>query len=199
MATSKVESKSFYEVRRTNVRQHATNFSNMSPSPVFPRSLAMTRFLLAALCGLFSSWGFAADAKVVKIVHVETGKYLAVEDNSDEAAAKTVLAKDGDGEGLQWTVEKDGEHIKLTNKKSGKVLDVNENSKDEDASIIQYDDKSEGNDNQRWKWVGTGDEKRLVSKWSSMAVVPDAVGKLIQKKVDEKAKTQLWKIVDVKK
>ena len=159
----------------------------------------MTRFLLAALCGLFASWGFAADAMVVKIVHVETGKVLAVEDNSDEAAAKTVLAKDGDGIGLQWTIEKDDAHIKLTNKKSGKVLDVNEDSKDEDASIIQYDSKSEGSDNQRWKWVGKDDEKRLVSKSSSMAVVPDSDGKLIQKKVDEKSKKQLWKIVDVKK
>ena len=159
----------------------------------------MTRFLLAALFGLTAAFASAADAKLVKIVHVETGKVLAIEENSDDAAAKAVLAKDGDGDGLQWTIEKDGEHLKLTNKKSGKVLDVNEDSKDEEASIIQFDAKDEGTDNQRWSWDGKGDEKRLKSKSSKMVVVPDADGKLIQKKADEKAKGQLWKVVEVKK
>ena len=159
----------------------------------------MNRFLLATLFGLTAAFASAADAKLVKIVHVETGKVLAIEDNSDDAAAKTVLAKDGDGEGLQWTIEKVGELLKLTNKKSGKVLDVNEDSKDEEASIIQYDAKDEGSDNQRWGWDGKGDEKRLKSKSSKLVVVPGADGKLIQKKADEKAKGQLWKLVEVKK
>lgn len=159
----------------------------------------MTRFILAAMCGLFGTLGFAADAKVVKIIHVETGKVLAIEDQSEEPEAKAVLAKDGDADALLWTIEKDGSHLKITNKKSGKVLDVNDDSKDEDASIIQYDAKDEGTDNQRWSWNGKGDEKRLVSKSSGMAVVPNGDGKLVQKKLDEKSKKQLWKVVEVKK
>jgi hypothetical protein len=159
----------------------------------------MPRLLLAALCGLAVSFASAADPVPVKLVHVATGKVLAVEDHSEEAAARAVLAKDGTDVALQWTVEKDGDHLKITNKKSGKVLDVNEDSKDEDAAIIQYDAKDEGADNQRWKWEGKGDERRLVSKSSGLVVVPDADGKLVQKKADEKAKDQLWKVVEVKK
>ena len=158
----------------------------------------MTRFLLAALFSLTASFAVAADAKLVKIVHVETGKVLAIEDGSVEAEAKAVLAKDGDGDELKWTVEKDGDHFKLTNKKSGKVLDVNNDSKDEGAAIIQWDAKDDDNANQRWSWDGKGDEKRLKSKSSGHVVVPDSDGKLIQKAAIEKDKKQLWKVVDVK-
>lgn len=159
----------------------------------------MTRLLLAALCGLAVSFASATDPVPVKLVHVATGKVMSIEGNSTEAEARAVLAKDANDDTVQWTVEKDGDHFKLTCKKSGLVLDVYGDSNDEDVAINQYPAKDEGTDNQRWKWDGKGDERRLVSKSSGLCVVPDADGKLVQKKADEKAKDQLWKVVEVKK
>jgi hypothetical protein len=66
----------------------------------------------------------AADAKYFKLVHADTGKVLSVADNSDEAGAKAVLAKDEGSKGQQWKLEKDGDHYKIVNRNSGKVLDV---------------------------------------------------------------------------
>lgn len=140
----------------------------------------------------------AADAKYVKLVHADTNKVLAVADDSDEAGARAVLAKDEKGEARQWQLEKDGDHYKLINRKSGKVLDVFEDSKDEGAPIIQWDDKAEGNDNQRWAWQGEGKERRLKSKSSGLVLDVDDEGKIVQRKADPKAKGQLWRVVEVK-
>jgi hypothetical protein len=160
----------------------------------------MARTIVAlAACALLAGPAAADEAKYFKIVHVESGKVLGVADNSEEAGARAVLAKDGDGEALQWKVEKDGEFIKIMNRKSGKVLDVNEDSKDEGAAIIIWDDKTEGTDNQRWSWVGDGKEKRLKGKSSELVVDIDADGKLTQKKSDKDAKKQLWRVEEVKK
>lgn len=138
-------------------------------------------------------------AQYVRIVHVETGKVLAVENDSDEAAARIVLAADEPKlKARHWTVEKDGTQLKLTNRVSGKVLDVNEASADEGAAIIQWDEKTEDYDNQRWSWVGDGIERRLKSK-SSGHVLDVQDGKVVQKKADDKAKRQLWKVVEVGK
>jgi hypothetical protein len=146
----------------------------------------------------FAITAFADDAKYVKIVNVNTGKVLALVDDSDEAAARATLAKDEANTARQWKLEKDGDHLKIGNRKSGKVLDVNENSKDEGGEIIQWDDKTEDNDNQRWSWDGTGEERRLKSKNSGMVLDVNSEGRVIQKKSDEKAKGQLWRVVDVK-
>ena len=147
--------------------------------------------------GLFAA-SAAADAKYVKLVHPDTGKVLAVADNSEEAGAKTVLAKDDGSKGQQWTLEKDGDHYKITNRKSGKVLDVEGDSMDEGGGIIQWDDKSEGYDNQRWSWDGTGKERRLKAKSSSLVLDVNDEGGVIQKKTDKKAKGQAWKVVEIK-
>lgn len=155
----------------------------------------MVRALLATV--LLAAPAAAAD--YVKLVHVKTGKVLAPEAESDEAATKIVVAKDGDGEALQWRVEKDGEFVKLVNRKSGKVLDVFEASKDEGTPIIIWDDKSEDNDNQRWSWAGKGAERQIVSKHSGLVLDVTADGKVVQKMSDEKAKGQFWKVVEVKK
>ncbi len=137
---------------------------------------------------------------VVKIVHVESGKVLGVADDSEEAAAKCVLAKDEDGKpARQWKVVKDGEWLKVVNVKSGKVLDVNEASGDEGADIIIYDDKgTEDVDNQRFQWDGKGDERRLKAKGSGLVLDATREGGVIQNKADEKSKKQLWKVVEVK-
>lgn len=158
----------------------------------------MRSILAVAVCALFGARA-SADDMIVKIVHVETGKVLAVADNSEEAGARTVLAKDGDGQALQWKLVKDGNFLKIVNRKSGKVLDVYEASNEEGTQIIIWDEKDEGTDNQRWSWVGDGKERRLKSKSSELVLDVDADGKVIQKKSDDKAKKQLWKVEEVKK
>ena len=137
---------------------------------------------------------------VVKIVHVDSGKVLGVADDSEEPAAKCVLAKDEDGKpARQWKAVKDGDWLKIVNVKSGKVLDVNEASGDEGADIIIWDDKgTEDVDNQRFQWDGKGDEKRLKTKGSSLVLDVTREGGVIQNKADEKNKKQLWKVVEVK-
>lgn len=157
----------------------------------------MVRTILAAAFALFAAPVMADD--YVKLVHVDTGKVLAVADNSDEAGARVVLAKDGDAEALQWKIVKDGDVVKIANRKSGKVLDVFEASTDEGAQIIIWDEKTEGVENQRWSWAGEGKERRLKSKSSDLVLDIDAEGKVIQKKSDDKSKKQLWKIEEVKK
>jgi hypothetical protein len=161
----------------------------------------MSRTLLAAVvtCGLMAAPAAAADAaKYVKLVH-NTGKVLAVADNSDEAGAKAVLAKDDGSEGQQWQLVKDGDYYKVLNRKTGKVLDVEMESTEEGGAIIQWDDKAEGTDNQRWSWAGEGKDRRLKSKSSSLVLDVGEGGVIIQKKADENAKGQLWKVVEVKK
>jgi hypothetical protein len=148
-------------------------------------------------CGLFATPAVAAEAKYVKLVHADTGKVLALSDNSDEAGAKAVLAKDDGSKGQQWKLEKDGDHYKVVNRKSGKVLDVEGESTEEGGAIIQWDDKSEGNDNQRWSWEGDGKDRRLKSKSSKLVLDVDGAS-VVQKKTDEKAKGQLWRLVEVK-
>jgi hypothetical protein len=161
----------------------------------------MSRSILvaAAACILAAGAMAADDAKYFKLVHTDTGKVLAIADDSDDAGARAVLAKDDSAEARQWKLEKDGDHYKLVNRKSGKVLDVFEESKDEGAAIIQWDDKAEGNDNQRWAWVGEGKSRRLKSKSSELVLDVDDEGKIVQRKSDEKAKGQLWQVVELKK
>ena len=91
-------------------------------------------FSLAA-CGLLASLGLAED-KYVKLVHVASDKVLSVADNSDEAGAKAVVAKDDGGKSQQWKLEKDGDHYKIVNRKSGKVLDVEQESLEDGGAII---------------------------------------------------------------
>src|SRR5262249_8568997 len=140
----------------------------------------------------------AADSKYVKVVQADTGKVLAVADNSEEAGAKAVVAKDDGSKGQQWQLEKDGAHYKLVNRKSGKVLDVAMESTEEGGEIIQWDDKLDGNDNQRWSWVGDGKDRRLKSKSSGLVLDVGDGGAVVQRKADDKAKGQLWKVVEVK-
>jgi hypothetical protein len=140
----------------------------------------------------------ADDAKYVKLVQADTGKVLAVADNSDEAGARIVTAKDEGTPSQQWKLEKDGDHYKVVNRKSGKVLDVYEESTEEGGPIIQWDDKSEGNDNQRWAWEGEGKARRLKAKSSGLVLDAGADGQVSQKKSATNAKTQLWQVVEVK-
>ena len=85
----------------------------------------------------------------VKLVNVATGKVLAVEDDGSDAGARAVLSKDNDGAARQWKIEADGDYLKLTNRKSMLALDVSGESTDDGGIIIVYDDKADGNDNQR--------------------------------------------------
>ena len=161
----------------------------------------MSRKLLVmtAVCLLSVPRAVAEDAKYVKLVNGDSGKVLSIENDSKDAEARAVLAKDGDSESQQWQLVKDGDQYKLVNRKSGKVLDVYADSTDEEAPIIQWDDKDEGNDNQRWSWVGDGKSRQLKSKSSSLVLDVDNDGKIVQRKANDKAKSQLWQVVEVKK
>ena len=160
----------------------------------------MLRITLVALAvgALVAVPAVAAGADYVKLVQADTGKVLAVADASDEAGAKAVVAKDDGSKSQQWTLEKDGDHYKVVNRKSGKVLDVEMESRDEGGAIIQWDDKAEGNDNQRWSWEGNGKDRRLKSKLSGLVLDVGDEGAVVQRKADDKAKGQLWKVVEVK-
>jgi hypothetical protein len=165
-------------------------------------TIQLIRIIAVALTGICisTSAGMAAeaDAKYVKLVHADTGKVLAVADNSEEAGAKVVLAKDDGSEAQQWKLEKDGDYYKIVNRKSGKVLDVEMDSKDEGGAIIQWDEKSEDNDNQRWSWEGKGKDRRLKSKSSNLVLDVGDGGSIIQRKGEENSKAQLWRVVEVK-
>src|SRR5206468_9742099 len=106
----------------------------------------------------------------------------AVTDDSDDADARAVIAKDEPNKARQWQLVKDGQYLKIVNRKSAKVLDVNNASKDEDGEIIQWEDKTDDNDNQRWSWEGKGDDRRLKSKHSGLVLDVTPEGKVIQKK-----------------
>lgn len=138
-----------------------------------------------------------ADEKFVKIALAD-GKVLSIADDSEEAGAAVVVAKEGDSKAQQWQVVEDGKFLKLVNRKSGKVLDVYEASRDEDVKIIVWDEKSDDSDNQRWSWEGKGKARRLKSKSSELVLDIDSQGNVIQKKADDKAKGQLWTVKEVK-
>jgi hypothetical protein len=159
----------------------------------------MSRMVFAAVAAFALAGAARADDKYVKIVHVHTGKVLAVTDDSDESAARIMLLPDEAGkEARQWKLEKDGDHLKVVNRKSGKVLDVNEDSRDEGADLILYDAKDDGTDNQRFAWSGDGTERRLKVKSSALVLTAEG-DKVVQMKAsDDKKKTQLWKVVEVK-
>lgn len=158
----------------------------------------MSRMILTLLAAFTATaLSRADDEKFVKIVLAD-GKVLAVADDSEEAEAQVVVAKDGDSEAQQWKVVEDGKWLKIVNRKSGKVLDVREDSKEEGGQIIIWDDKPEEFDNQRWTWEGDGKERRLKSKSSELVLDVDDKGNVIQKKADEKAKGQVWTVREVK-
>jgi hypothetical protein len=160
----------------------------------------MSKSVLAVVValGLFAA-SAAADPPYGKLVHVDTGKVLAVAGNSDEAGAKTVLVKDDGSRAQQWAFVKDGDHFKIVNRKSGKVLDVEMESIEEGATILLWHDKPEGNDNQRWLFEGFGLARRLRSKLSGLVLDVTADGAVVQRMFNEKAKGQVWRVVEVAK
>jgi hypothetical protein len=153
---------------------------------------------IVVLSGLLATQATDEQAKYVKLVNGESGKVLAVKDNSEEAGAKVVLAKDDGSEAQQWQLVKDDDYYKVVHRKSGKVLDVAMESTEEGGAIIIWEDKSEGNDNQRWQWEGEGKKRRLKSKSSGLVLDVGDESTVVQRKVAENAKEQLWEIVEVK-
>jgi hypothetical protein len=138
-------------------------------------------------------------SKYVKLVHADTGKILAIADNSDDAGANAVLSKDDGSISHQWRFEKQGDYYKIVNRKSGKVLDVLMESTEEGGAIIQWDDKEGGdNDNQLWSWEGKDKARRLRSKSSTLVLDLGDDGAIVQRKANEQAKGQLWRMVEVK-
>ncbi len=140
-------------------------------------------------------------AKYVKLIHVATGRVLAVQHDSADPAARIVLAEDEDNKARQWIFEPDGDDFRVVNRQSGKVLDVFQKSLDNGGLIIQFASQPKDNDNQHWSWIGTdeGPEKarRLMVKLSGLVLDMDDKGKAIQRRANDQAKTQLWQVIEV--
>jgi hypothetical protein len=186
----------------------------------------MRKTVLAALviCGIAVAYIRAVAGatenlpdKYVKLVHVATDRVLSIADNSEADEAKAVIAKDDDSQSSHWRIEKDGDYIKLINRKSGKVLDVQDHSKDQWGQIVQWEDKPDDNDNQRWSWepeAKDGDAKastkpnaepianpkprRLKSKSSGLILDIGGDYTVVQKKADKGSAIQTWTVVEVK-
>jgi Ricin-type beta-trefoil lectin domain-like len=144
----------------------------------------------------------ANGAKYVKLVHADTGKVLAVANHSGsvQAPEKATLAEDNGSKAQQWKFEEDSEYYNIVNRISGKVLDVEAETTEEGGAIILWDDKEdqpEGIDNQRWSWEGDYKLGRLKSKLSGLVLDVGDDGAIIQRRADEKAKGQLWRVVAV--
>ena len=141
------------------------------------------------------------ESKCVKLVNADSGKVLALDGDSEDDSAQAVVAKDAVSPARQWKVQSDGAFLKLVNRKSGKVLDVSGDSSDEGGIVIQWGDKTgsdgESTDNQRWKWQGTGDARRLECKLSGLVLDLDSQGFVVQQKANPNSKTQLWRVVEV--
>jgi len=138
----------------------------------------------------------ALEIQYVKLVHVQTGKVLSVADESFEAGAQIALAAESDSRAQQWQLQKDGDFYKVVNRRSLKVLDVYEASPEPGAAIIQWEDKDDENDNQRWTWVGEGDDRRLICLSSGLVLDIDG-GNVVQRRM-ERSKSQLWRVKVVK-
>jgi hypothetical protein len=174
---------------------------------------------IASACLIFSGlWTLADDdistdkpdgkteCKYVKLVNVDTGKILAVENDSGARESRAVLSDDCDKPSRQWKLETDSGFFKLANRENGLVVDVAYESLEDGSIVIVWDDKPDLDDNQRWKWepaiepvdraaLQTG--HRLKSKFSGLVLDVDGLGGLIQSQVDEKAKSQLWRVIEI--
>jgi hypothetical protein len=155
----------------------------------------------------------AAEARYIKLINAGNGKVLAVEDDSYSAGSHAIAAKEKDttdkqAKAQQWRLEKDGDHYKLANRQSDLVLDVESESLDDGGSIIVWDDKAEGADNQRWSLdlasvtkpgaiAATDPGQRIKSKSSGLVLDVDNDGQIIQRAANQNSKTQLWRVVVV--
>jgi peroxiredoxin len=119
----------------------------------------------------------------VKLVHIQSGKVLAIAGSSNDSGELAVLARDNGSKGQQWKFEKDGAYFKIVNRKSGKVLDVQGASMQVDAPIIQWESQPAVNDNQRWSWQGNGRVRRLRSKASGLVLDGGGEAMVVQRRV----------------
>jgi hypothetical protein len=132
-------------------------------------------------------------AGLVKVVHVESGKLLTA------AGGQLHLAPDTGAETQQWLLDPSDGYFKLEDPRSGKVLDVLQNLLDEGAPVGLHGSKSRNDNNQLWSWDSSGEERRLVSRLSGLVLDVDGQGQTVQNKPDEKARGQLWRVVEVGK
>src|SRR6266567_3757383 len=95
------------------------------------------------------------------------------------------------------TARAEDKYVKLVHADSGKVLDVEGDSRDEGGGIIQWDDKAEDHDNQRWSLSGEEKARRLMAKSSGLVLDVGDEGAIVQKKSDDAAKGQVWRVVAV--
>jgi hypothetical protein len=150
--------------------------------------------------------GFKDAQGYVKLVNVETKKILGILDDNTKLSpddkpleGQAVLANDDDSnKARQWRIEKDEDGVlKIINRKSGQVLDLCKSSNEEGGEIIQWPEWQPKFPNQRFEWVGEGNERRLMNQWSGMVLDVDEGGKIVQAKSNVNHKKQLWRVVKV--
>jgi hypothetical protein len=150
--------------------------------------------------------GFTDAQGYVKLVNVETKKILGILDDNTKLApddkpleGQAVLANDDNSnKARQWRIEKDEDGVlKIINRKSGQVLDLCKSSNEEGGEIIQWPEWQPKFPNQRFEWVGDGNERRLMNQSSGLVLDVDEGGKIVQAKSNANHKKQLWRVVKV--
>jgi serine/threonine protein kinase/phage shock protein A len=147
-----------------------------------------------------------AAAGEIKIVNLETGKVLSVEDDAAYSGARIVVSDDTSRNALSnhWTAASQEQYFKLINRQSRNALAVDLSLGGiEYAAVIAWQDKPTDDDNERWIWEPTdgssvtiGDKsflgKRLKSKATGMVLDVDRHGGVFQRRADVNAASQLW-------
>ena len=150
--------------------------------------------------------GFTDAQGYVKLVNVETKKILGILDDNTKLSpddkpleGQAVLANDDNSnKARQWRIEKDEDGVlKIINRKSGQVLDLCKSNEQEGGEIIQWPEWQPKFPNQRFEWVGEGNERRLMNQSSGMVLDVDDDGRIVQAKSNANHKKQLWRVVKV--
>jgi hypothetical protein len=152
--------------------------------------------------------------KFFKLVNANTGWVLALEADSTSAGARAVLAKDVDHadknyKDRQWRLVLDGDNYTLVHRTSKLAL-AGPDSKEEDQPITLGQNKpgADTDSSQRWVWddgdvqneskPAADQPRRLKSKSSDLVLDVDDDGNVVQRRANDKSKSQLWRLVEIK-
>jgi arabinan endo-1,5-alpha-L-arabinosidase len=111
---------------------------------------------LAANAGPSERWRLLRHGDhYYKLVNENSGKVLAVPEDSRESGTQMIQWHEADFEGRLWKFVKAGNHFTVESKVNGLVLDVLDGNTESGASVIQWPRKKSENDNQVWfvQWV----------------------------------------------
>jgi hypothetical protein len=134
-----------------------------------------------------------------KLINVNSGKALDVNNNSTADGATVIQWTDNGGTNQQWILTNlSGMNYKLINVNSGKALDVNNNSTADGAAVIQWTDN--GGANQQWTFTNiSGTIYELINVNSRKALDVNnnstADGAAVIQWTDNDGNNQRWQLV----